>query len=112
MKAHLNVSVENEFVEKAKENRWNISQIAEDAIRDKINAPKVEEVLVCEFCNEKGERETAEEVIECEKKAKSEQKEGQALSYSNPTSLTWLDNYQQWICNKCLKTAISKINLQ
>ena len=110
MKVITPLSIDSEVKQKAKEKRWNMSEIAEQALRDKLNAPKVEEVIVCEFCNNPGVKETAEEVLECEKKAKSEQKEGQALSYSNPTSLTWLANYQQWICNKCLKTAISKIN--
>ena len=107
MKAINPLTIDVEVKQKAKERMLNMSEIAEQALRDKLNAPVVEEVLVCEFCGEKGERETAEEIKEAEHKCKLE---GKALNYSNKTSLTWLFNYQQWICNKCLKTAISKIN--
>jgi len=110
MKVITPLTIDSEIKRQAKENMWNMSEIAEQAIRDKLNAPKVEEVLVCEFCGERGEKETAEETKEAEHKCKLDGKEGKSLDYSNPTSLTWLFNYQQWICNRCLKDAISKIS--
>ena len=109
-KRNVMITLDEELHDKCKENFLNISGEVASALRNRLNAPKVEEVIKCGFCGSRGEKETANEVLESERKCKLEDKEGKALNYSNPTSLTWLENYQQWICNKCLRTAIGKLN--
>jgi len=109
MKSHFNGSVDSVLLKEAKDKNWNISELTEQAIRDKLNAPKVEEVLCCEFCGNKGEKETGDDALECERKAKRENKEGKALQFADKTKLIWLYNYQQWICNSCLNNLIRKI---
>lgn len=99
IKQKITLSVDDEVVAKAKEKMWNLSEIAESAMREKMNQKKViiEDSEVCAYCKIKGEKETREDI----------KKEGY---YSKPNKLVWLYPYEEWICNKCLRTESMKLH--
>jgi len=87
-KQHLNLSVDSELIKRAKERFANISDIIENAIRDKLEIIQVDtSVNKCNFCKRE------------EKKATADNLEG----------LTWLCPDEVWICSRCLR---EKIKLQ
>jgi hypothetical protein len=114
---HINISVDHTIVEMAKEKGFNISDLTSKAIKDKLKLPANETRIKCAYCgwehlkDGKPNFETGNDMREAEKEALSDGNEGHALDYCDPTALTWLANYDQWICNKCLKEAIRRISI-
>lgn len=84
-KKHTTLNIDNELLEEAKKNSYNVSEIAEKALRERLGKKEVEineTVNACEFCGRELD------------KAKA----------SNPNEgLTWLYPDEKWICPKCLR---------
>jgi len=84
-KKHLNLSVDGELAEEAKKNYLNISEIAEDAIKEALGKKElVMDITIeeCDFCSRKMEKATAK----------------------NPNiGMIWLWPDEKWICPKCLR---------
>ena len=87
VKQHANLNIEHDVIEKAKEKRINISQVAEKALREhlKIEEVHIEEAKECDFCRREGVKETIETLNQ------------------NDNGLTWLYPDEKWICNSCLR---------
>lgn len=84
-KKHTNLSLDIDLVEKAKLEGWSLSEVAENAIKEKLGQKQVEmdiSISECEFCGRELPKANAD----------------------NPNKgLTWLWPDEKWICNKCLK---------
>ncbi len=103
MKQHVNISVEQAWIEQAKEKGLNISEITEDSIKASLKQIEViidTTVEKCEFCGKKGRKETPDEI---------EPTTNTKESVKNPTLLTWLWPDERWICNACLRLEGRKI---
>lgn len=84
MKKTTSLTIEAEILEKAKEKGYNLSEIAERALRDKLCRFEVEidkTITECGLCGREEEKATKE----------------------NPIGLTWLWPDERWICSTCLK---------
>ncbi len=91
VKRHTTLNIEDELIQKAKEKFFNISEIAEEAIKQKLGGVEVvidTTVEKCEFCNKEGEKATKD----------------------NLEGLTWLWPDERWICEGCLKEKGEKLN--
>lgn len=110
-KKNVMVSIDEDLHKEAKERFLNVSALTEIGIRTKIKEPEVKELIKCEFCGNEGKLETPEEAREAKTEADLKGS-SKPLDYSEPTSLTWLANYQQWICNSCLRQAIKKLTIK
>lgn len=88
MKKTTTLTIDSELIEQAKLRFYNISEIAENALRNKLGKTEVsiEEALKCSSCGNEGQKESAETIID-----------------NNPNALTWLYPDQKWICNSCLR---------
>lgn len=79
------LTIEEELITKAKQKFLNISEIAEDALREKLKIQRMEiaepENYECEFCHRSMEKATKE----------------------NLDGLSWLYPDEKWICPKCLR---------
>ena len=115
MKGKLTLSVEGELMQKAKDAQINISALTEDAIRRKLGEKIVQanETITCYFCYAPGEKETAEDVRESERKAKESNIPHTFIptEYAEKTKLTWLCPEEKWICNKCLLVKIKSVSI-
>jgi len=80
------ISIDEELHTKAQEKGFNISAIAENAVRNNMGTTEViiDEALNCEFCGVEGKEETAETINQSQQ------------------GLVWLYPDEKWICNKCL----------
>jgi hypothetical protein len=79
------LTINDNIIQEAKKNFLNMSEIAENAIRDKLGKKDVEiDTIVdeCEFCGKK------------EKQA----------TYEDSVGLSWIYPDERWICNSCLKS--------
>lgn len=93
--AHVNISLDDELTQKAKEAQINISAVTEKAIKDRLSMNDNPFAgLSCAFCGRPGERETADEV---------------RRGIRKPASLTWLCPDEKWCCNHCLDGFIKQI---
>lgn len=84
VKRHVNVSVEDELMLKAKDKGINVSGITEQAIRDKLGYVETmidTSVTNCEFCGKEDRQATRDDLM----------------------GLTWLFPDERWICDSCLK---------
>lgn|SRR3990167_2478856 len=109
MKTRIDISVDTELKQKAKELGINLSGLTEWAIKNKLGKKELEIEtlnLHCEFCGKEGEKETAEEVKEAMRKCKESDAGNQSWKFADEQKLTWLYPYEQWICNGCLKNQI------
>lgn len=95
MKKIISVSINKELHEKAKR-LMNISEVAEDAIKEKLGEKIIQpnETFTCQFCGKEGYKETSDMV-------KSATKTEEPIEY--PNALTWLWPDEKWICNSCLR---------
>ena len=103
MKQHVNISVEQAWIEQAKEKDLNISELTEDAIQAALK--KIEVIIdtsveKCDFCGKKGAKETPDDI---EREANTNE------PVKHPTLLTWLWPDERWICNACLRLEGRKI---
>ena len=83
VKRHTTLNIEDETLKKAKERLFNISEIAEEAINEKLGQKEViiqTEITKCDFCGKEGEKATRD----------------------NLKGLTWLWPDERWICENCL----------
>ena len=89
VKRHTTLNIEDDILIKAKEREFNISDIAEQAIKEALGLTDVviEEPINCEFCNKEEEKATP----------------------TNLNGLTWLYPDERWICSKCLKIKSDRI---
>lgn len=74
-KKHTTLNIDIEVLQKAKEKNFNLSEIAEQAIKDKLQIKEVEikqDIKNCEFCGRE-------------------------------TNLTWLYPDEKWTCDQCLR---------
>ena len=101
MKKHTTLSIDHELIERAKERELNMSELAEEAIKDKLGVVSVdiEKATKCEFCDKKGEIESPEDIKYTDTRDVVE----------HPTLLTWLWPDQKWICNACLREKSKRI---
>jgi len=85
MKKQVMTSIDAELHEEAKKKRLNISEILENAIRERLNKTEVliTEAQKCEFCGKEMEKATRKEL----------------------KGLTWLYPDEKWICPSCLRNA-------
>jgi hypothetical protein len=93
VKKHTNLSIEHELVEKAKERGFSISEITEEALRDKLGKTQVEidrEICNCEFCGIELPKQTAKDLTK---------------------GLCWLWPDEKWICPRCLRKKIRSVNI-
>lgn len=88
-KGKVNLTIDQELVEKAHKRGMNISAIAEKELYQRIyhNEALIEEPLKCEFCGKEGVKDNVDDVI-------------QGIKRLN--GLTWLYPDEKWICNHCL----------
>lgn len=92
------INVDADIIQEAKEKFINISEASEHGIKEKLGKKQVEidmEVLTCAWCGMEGEKETREDI----------RKNGH---WSKPNKLTWIFPYEEWICQRCLKTNAMK----
>jgi rubrerythrin len=102
MKTRTTISIDPDLVKQAQSKFINISELTEDALRDKLNKKEVEidlsdEMLICHVCGKKGKREQAEEL-----RHETNSKE----PLDNPDKMTWLYPDERWICNRCLRIKV------
>lgn len=83
------VSINDDLKKKAKERFWNISDITDRAIREKLGRISIEinEPIVCEFCGKEDRTATKDDLL----------------------GLTWLWPDEKWICENCLRHERSAI---
>ncbi len=84
------LSIDKDVKKKIKELNLNMSEIAENAFKERLGKIEVlvdTQIDKCEFCGKEEEKATAE----------------------NKIGLTWLYPDEQWICNLCLRNKIRKI---
>lgn len=93
VKQKITLSVDSEVVAKAKENMWNLSEVTESALREKMNQKKVtiEEAEKCAYCG----REVPMAYVDHDT--------GEIVD-----GLTWLYPYDEWICPHCLRVESMK----
>lgn len=86
VKIHTTLSVDADILQRAKQRHFNMSEISENALREKLGEINIniQESEICEFCKAEGIKETAE------------------TANSSPTGLSWLYPDERWICNSCL----------
>jgi hypothetical protein len=101
-KQHVNISLENELVEKAKKKFINLSEVAEKGIMKALGEIEVtiSEPESCEFCGREGRKETIDD-IEKETNTRDEVK--------HPELLTWLWPDCKWMCNACLRLKCKEV---
>ena len=94
--AHVNISIEDDLIKKAKGEMLNISEVAEKALREKLGKINVEidEGRKCHECSNPGECQTAKMVRN---------------KPVPPSSLTWLYPNEIWICERCLKIKVNSV---
>ena len=103
MKKHTTLSIDHELIERAKEKEFNISELAEEAIKDKLGDVDVTidtTIEKCEFCGREGEKETVADI-----KPTTNTKD--PVEY--PTLLVWLWPDEKWICNSCLREKAKRV---
>ena len=83
VKRITSVNVEDDLLNRAKQNLINVSETLEDAIKKKLNIKSVdiEDSNICQFCGKVEEKATKD----------------------NLDGLTWLWPDEKWICTLCLK---------
>ena len=87
VKARTTISIDAELIKQAQDKMLNISGLAEEAVRQKLNYKEVRiDILNCEFCG----RECSKAFVD---------KQG---NYND--GLTWLCPDEKWICPHCLRT--------
>lgn len=93
MKTHTTITIESDLLKRAKNIGVNMSEVATKGIEKAlgIQEVKIEESDICEFCKQKGVRETRDTIN------------------SRRDGLTWLYPDEMWICNRCLRTRINEI---
>ena len=104
MKSITPLSIDEEVKKQAKERGLNLSAIAETAIREKLGKRQFEIDMNadhCEWCNVNGEPENPSHY----ERSVTDTRE----ILSNPTDLCWLWPDEQWVCNRCLRTASKNI---
>ena len=93
MKGHFNGSIETEILDQARELRFNISEIAEEALIKKIEEATMKEKVnsehKCQFCGKKDRLATRDDL----------------------TGLTWLWPDERWICESCLKSKCAAVTV-
>ena len=97
MKKHTTLTIDHELIERAKEKDINMSELAEEAIKDRLGDIDVvinTAVEKCEFCGKEGEKETVKDI-------KPTTNTRDPVEY--PTLLVWLWPDEKWICNSCLR---------
>jgi len=83
MKARTNITVDYNTLKEAQSKGFNVSAVAESAIKDQLNKQVVEintNVKKCDFCGKEEEKATRD----------------------NLKGLTWLWPDERWICENCL----------
>ncbi len=91
MKKRTSVSIDEFMLEKAQKQRFNICDIANKAIKERVEGVIETDIKIkdkCEFCG-----------VE----------EDKASRENNYRGLTWLWPDERWICDKCLKVKGSRI---
>ncbi len=83
VKRHTTLSLDNELIDKAKEMGINISELTNEAIKERLG--KVDVLIPmsaekCEFCGREDKKATRDDL----------------------TGLTWMYPDERWICNECL----------
>ncbi len=113
MKARTTISIDMELLKLAQEKKYNVSGLAEDAIKKKHLRPDIDEIkeLKCEFCGNAGETETIGNVNCQNKESQKNNNAKHPLQYSEPTKLTWLWPDDKWVCNRCLKIQSCGVNI-
>ena len=96
VKRHTSLSVDSDLMDKAKEKELNISELTENAIKEKLGETEVviEEATRCELCGREGREGTADDF-----KHDTNTKD----KVENPTILTWLYPDEKWVCNACMR---------
>ena len=90
---NTNINLDEELKKKAKQACLNISAIAENAIREKLNYKEIsistdEE---CHDCGRPGPKETAKNIDK------------------DPHAMTWLYPDEIWLCNVCLRRRFNAV---
>lgn len=86
------LSIDENIKREAKAKQVNMSAIAEQALREKLNKQQVEfdsDPTNCQFCGREGSKENAEDV---------------KMGRNRANGLTWLWPDEKWICNTCLRS--------
>ena len=90
-KAHVNLSVDGDLVDKAKQLGVNMSALLEHAIKNKMGVQAANIPIIdgekCDFCGK------------IEKKATAQNLKG----------LTWLCPDERWICDSCLSSEMRQV---
>lgn len=94
VKQKITLSVDSEVVAKAKENMWNLSEVTEAALREKMNQKEVivEDALCCAYCS----KEMPQAYVDHDTRELVD-------------GLTWLYPYEEWICPSCLRNESIKL---
>lgn len=90
IKKHTTLALDNDIINKAKQSGLNMSEIAEKAIRAKLEIKQVEidnSILKCEKCGREQEKATL----------------------NNPKGMMWVCPYKLWLCWQCLREEIKII---
>ena len=96
IKKHTTLSIDDEVIAKAKSRGFNISDVAERALQEKLNIVEKHidtSIDNCEFCGREQEKETAKGL-----------KKG-------ILGLTWLFPYDMWICWQCLGDKVERLKI-
>jgi len=91
-KVHTTLNVDNELLESAKKKLFNISEILENAIREKLEEKQVsiKNSDKCEFCGREDVKATRD----------------------NLNGLTWLWPDERWICSNCLtRKSVNEVSI-
>jgi len=89
MKRHTTLTVDEDLMEKVKKKELNISEILENAIKDRLGIVEfaVELSDKCDICGRELRKATAE----------------------NQNGLIWLYPDEKWICPRCLRNKVKKV---
>lgn len=96
-KQHVNISIENDLVEKAKINRINMSEFFEHVLKERLNGdeqkymsliPNAEKIEKCAWCNKEGFR---------------------ACRENDYKGMVILNPDERWICPLCLKIKTNSV---
>ncbi len=92
VKRHTSLSVDSNLIDQAKEKELNISELTENAIKEKLGQTNVviEESNTCELCGREEEHASKE---------------------NDYKGLTWLYPDEIWMCHKCLKEKSKQVPL-
>ncbi len=85
VKKTTTLTIDSDLIVEAKKKFLNLSEIAENAIKEKIGHKEVEideSIKVCEFCGREGEKATKD----------------------NLKGMVWLYPDEKWICERCFKS--------